>query len=99
MVEYKSLLGLTRLTSSGIAVRRPNGDNFVTVASHSFPPGREDVFHPQQSPNVEVMGRVVERLGQTDIALMNFKPGLSYATDLFKTGDMRDPTSSHASIR
>jgi hypothetical protein len=36
------------LSTAGIPVRSPDGERFITVASHGFPLGLETVYHPNR---------------------------------------------------
>lgn len=60
------------LTTSGIIVKDNDGHNYLTVASHGFPAGRDNVYHP--NVNGSRLGRIHDRLINTDIALLRLSP-------------------------
>ncbi|KAL2215216.1 hypothetical protein M432DRAFT_143384 [Thermoascus aurantiacus ATCC 26904] len=57
------------LTTSGIQVIDGQGNEFITVASHGFPDGHDDVYHPNL--NGEIVGHIQHRIPDSDISLAN----------------------------
>ncbi len=72
------------LTTSGLKVQK-GADTYMTVASHGFALGEEDVHHPApQADGSSKIGQVEIRLGDTDIALVKLTSGMSYTNELFQ---------------
>lgn len=70
-------------TTAGVLVRRKTGSNevFLTVASHGWPAGKTDVFHP--SANSRRLGKKIVQLSGTDIALMRFDQTPNFVNETF----------------
>jgi hypothetical protein len=73
--------GKEQLTTSGIPVKDKDGKMYITVASHGFPLGEEQVWHP--TGQHRIIGEVKAILGNTDISLMELNAGLTYSTETF----------------
>lgn len=71
---------LWKTTTSGIAVRDPAGHYYVTGAAHGF---NSDglVFHP--NPYGALVGRVVQRFPDFDVALIELETDLTYLNKTF----------------
>jgi len=70
------------LTTSGVLVKNRRGNEYIQVASHGFPRGEEQVYHP--SSNGIVIADVERRLGDSGIALARLRPGFSYQNESFE---------------
>jgi hypothetical protein len=89
--NMESIIG----TTSGVYVRSPiSGKNFITVAAHGFTAGVGDyIYHPKVSvtdgnPDDRNQIARIERLfGDTDIALAELKPGMTYSRTTFSELD------------
>lgn len=75
-------------TTSGVTVTNAAGDKFVSVASHGFPAGEENIYHPQHTDFV--IGTVENRIAETDIALARLSPGVNYENSTF--ANVSEPT-------
>jgi hypothetical protein len=78
-------------TASGVCVKSPKtGKTFITVAAHGFPASVGDaVYHPRAhvwngKPDARYQIATIDRkFGDTDIALAELIPGISYAGETF----------------
>jgi len=77
-----------QFTTSGVLVEK-DGQRFVNCASHGFSPGKEDVFHPN-ADGVH-FGRVVRRLENTDMALIELQPDIQYTNQMFQNSINNHP--------
>lgn len=76
---------LCHSTTSGVLVTDVHGNKFITVAAHEF--GSDGlVWHPKQNSG-HVIGRIVEKLSGTDIAIVEISPRFSYVNTTFGTQD------------
>lgn len=69
------------LTTSGIVVEDEFGYKYLTLVSHGFPLGKEMVYHPNR--NGVFLGRVHDRLTDTDIALLRLSTSQVYQNETF----------------
>lgn len=70
------------MTTSGIFVRAPDGQVLMTVASHGFPDGDSDIHHP--NVHLPRVGKVVHRVGETDIALAKLEESVAFRNQTFQ---------------
>jgi hypothetical protein len=75
----------SRSTTSGILVKDEAGATYMTVASHGSPDEEVEVYHPD--PNGKVIGRVVDRIGDTDIALVKLRHDIQFENRTFKSDE------------
>ena len=76
----------TLTTTSGVCIRSPDGEKYVTVARHGITSGVEtEVWHPNLTGTL--VGRIKKIFGETDIALCELNPGVQYAREAFTTND------------
>lgn len=73
------------LTTSGVKVRDNTGRCFITAASHGLPKNDNLVYHPDT--NGQVVGRIVDRIPETDIALISLSHDKHYENETF-SGDV-----------
>lgn len=76
-----SILGQELLTTSGVLVENRNKERFITAASQGFPPSQELVFHPDDAG--QPIGRVCERLTDSDLAIVRLSSNCSYVNQTF----------------
>lgn len=88
MLSSGGALASELLTTAGIAVRDDQGSRYITVASHGFPTGRENVYHP--NGNGELLGTVHDRLTDTDIALVRLRSGKTFHNEKFSVSTTDD---------
>lgn len=72
-------------TTSGVCVESPSGEKFVTCASHGFPLGLEDAYHPSAAGSK--IGTVVRQFWDTDISLLRLAEGIQYSREPFSASD------------
>ena len=72
------------LTTSGIVVEDDYGYKYLTMASHGFPLGRESVYHP--NANGARLGKIYDRLTDSDIALLRISSSQSFRNETFAAG-------------
>lgn len=70
------------LTTSGIFVRGPTSEIYMTVASHGFPDGDSHVHHPQADGLI--LGKVIHRIEDTDIALAKVEENIVFENRTFQ---------------
>lgn len=102
--KYLLLTPIPSYSLSGIIVKNSQGYQYLTLASHGFPPGRELVYHP----NVDgtLIGQVHDRLTNTDLALLRLSSAQASCNETFgarlsngttvlpqKVSGIRDPLS------
>jgi hypothetical protein len=90
MISCEAYEGGETLTTAGIPVRSPDGERFITVASHGFPLGLETVYHP--NGNGSRIGEVKKKLWDTDISLASLNEGISYSCDTFSSNILAGST-------
>ena len=66
---------------SGVCVESPSGTKYVTCASHGFPLGLEDVYHPNAGG--AIVGRVSKQLWDSDVSLILPSQGFQYSREPF----------------
>ena len=72
------------LTTSGVCVKSPSGQQYITCATHGFPGGKgAEVFHP--TSGAERIGCFVKQFWDSDIGLLELNPGLRYDRETFST--------------
>ncbi|MCJ1397128.1 hypothetical protein MMC11_000320 [Xylographa trunciseda] len=81
--------GQELVTSSGVCVQSPQGKKYITIASHGFPGGVEEVaYHPSTTAqHRQEVGKVVKVFWDTDISLLEPKLGLIYDRETFSTSE------------
>lgn len=72
-------------TTSGVCVESPSGEKFVTCASHGFPLGLEDAYHPSAAGSK--IGTAVRQFWDTDISLLRLAEGIQYSRKPFSSSD------------
>ena len=99
MISGVSDDGMELLTTSGICVKSPAGEQFVTCAAHGFASGSNDVYHPKRTG--QRIGKIDRVLGTSDVALFKLEAGLKHSDTTFSLEDyevspfvrMTDPAS------
>ena len=85
--------GFELRTTSGVCVESPSGTKYVTCASHGFPLGLEDVYHPNVGG--AIVGRVSKTLWDSDVSLILPSQGFQYSQESFSSADYQSiPFSS-----
>jgi hypothetical protein len=82
--------GIEILTSSGVCLQSPTGKKYITVASHGFPEGAENLaYHPGTviANDTSSIGFVTKVFWDSDISLLELKPGLTYSREPFSSED------------
>lgn len=72
-------------TTSGVCVECPSGEHFVTCASHGFPLGLEDAYHPSAAGSK--IGTVMRQFWDTDVSLLRLAEGIQYSREPFSSSD------------
>ena len=72
------------VTTSGVCVQSPNGQKYITCASHSFSeePGSE-VWHPDG--NGQMVGTLQKTFSDIDIGLVKLEDDIKYSDETFST--------------
>lgn len=78
----------TLSTTSGVLVKDEKGAVYMTAASHGFPTEEAEVYHPNL--NGLIVGHVVRRLADTDIALVKLRDGINFENHTFQSADEPD---------
>ena len=86
MLAGLTLAGSELLTTSGVCVKSPSGQRFVTCAAHGFLPGSGDIYHP--SLKGEKIGSLARTLGSSDISLFQVEDGFTYSRETFSEIDI-----------
>ena len=74
------------MSTSGICVQSPNGEEYVTVAKHGFPGGVGDlVYHLNKGGHI--IAEVSKVFNETDIAIVKLSNGL-YSRETFSSEDV-----------
>ncbi|KAL8869498.1 MAG: hypothetical protein Q9174_004228 [Haloplaca sp. 1 TL-2023] len=77
-----SLQNAEDVSTSGICVEAPNGNKYVTVASHGFPNGVcSQVWHPDG--NGTLLGTIEKVFESSDISLCRLEEGINYSRETF----------------
>lgn len=85
--------GFELRTTSGVCVESPSGKKYVTCASHGFPLGLEDVYHPNAGG--AIVGRVSKTFWDSDVSLILPSQGFQYSQEPFSSADYQSsPFSS-----
>ena len=82
-------------TTSGVCVESPSGKKYVTCASHGFPLGLEDVYHPNAGG--AIVGRVSKALWDSDVSLILPSQGFQYSQEPFSSAAY--PSSPFSSFK
>ena len=71
-------------TTSGVCLESPGGKKYITIASHGV---ENTVGTEVRHPNVggKLLGQVSKIFGETDIALCQLEPGITYSKETFST--------------
>ncbi|WEW59176.1 hypothetical protein PRK78_004645 [Emydomyces testavorans] len=85
------LKGHEVLTTAGVFVKDKDGNEYMTVTSHSFPHGSR-VFHPHTGGRE--IGEIVMELPSTDVALVKLHDGERFTNKLFESSHMLKPPPS-----
>lgn len=72
-------------TTSGVCVESPSGIKYFTCASHGFPLGLEDVYHPNAGG--AIVGRVSKTLWDSEVSLILPSQGFQYSQEPFSSAD------------
>ncbi|GAM33385.1 hypothetical protein TCE0_004r00242 [Talaromyces pinophilus] len=75
-------------TTSGVLVEDHEGAVYMTAASHGFPYDETEVYHP--NPNGQIIGHVVRRLADTNIALVKLCDDIKFENRTFQSDDEPD---------
>ena len=79
---------LELLTTSGVCVKSPSGKKYITCATHGFPGGKGvEIYHP--STGAQRVGNFVKQFWDSDVGLLEPKPGLRYYRETFSTSEYR----------
>lgn len=70
-------------TTSGVVVRNSSGKSYMTAALHGFVDGEINIHHPRETD--QVIGRVEKTTQDTDIALVQLAPGVTYVNATFSS--------------
>ncbi|KAL1968656.1 hypothetical protein VTN77DRAFT_1482 [Rasamsonia byssochlamydoides] len=65
-----------------VLVKDARGEEYITVATHGFPLGKE-VYHPDT--NGVIIADIERHLGKTDISLARLRPGFRYENVTFES--------------
>ena len=74
--------------TSGIVVVDESAKPFITIPSHCVKLHGK-VYHPEPNSG-DVLGTVVEQLGDTDVSIVQLKTGLRYVNETFSTENGED---------
>lgn len=66
-------------STAGILLKDENGNRYMTVSAHAFPPDDSLIRHPH--PTSASIGSVVSRIGTTDIALAVLKENIVFQNE------------------
>ena len=72
-------------TTSGLMVVNQDGEKFITMAAHVFEEGGL-VWHPTPHHG-KIIGKIVESIADTDIAIVRLNKGLRYTNHTFGTAE------------
>ncbi|KAL8667783.1 MAG: hypothetical protein Q9202_000247 [Teloschistes flavicans] len=73
-------------TTSGVCVKSPGGERYITLAHHGFPGGiNSSVYHPDRGG--KVIAKIAKVFGETDIALAMVNPTCRYSRETFSAAD------------
>lgn len=74
------------LTTSGVCVKSPSGNKYITCATHGFPGGKgAAIYHP--STNAETVGVFAKQFWDSDVGLLELSPRHSYDRETFSTAE------------
>lgn len=79
--------------TSGVAVVDAAGNPFITIPSHCVKLHGK-VYHPEPNSG-NILGTVVDQLGDTDVSIVQLNSGLSYVNETFSTANGEDGVLIH----